>query len=144
MKTPKPVSIQTVNALKKDPQVYESHKSLIDAHNQLVQFVGVGTPVSTSHVAANSLGAKPAFSASGTVNRGKMSVTVGSGASNNGEVRLNFPPGTWDGAPSAIVTQNGGNGTSKFNWTENESHLSVQIANPVEGETYVFQYQIRN
>ncbi len=144
MKTPKPVSIQTINALNVQPEVYESHKSLVDAHNQLVKYVGPGTPVSTNHVATNSLGKQPAFSATGTFNRGRMAVTIGHGASPNGKVMLNFPPGTWDGAPFAQVTQNGGNGASQFQWTENESHLAVQIANPMEGETYVFQYAIRN
>lgn len=140
---PRQVSIQTLNALKKDPQVYETHKRLIDAHNQLVGFVSPGDAVGGQALSSLGLGTANTLSISGTFNRGKITLVVGAAPATPATITLNFPEGTWTDAPFATVVKNGGTGTSAFSWTETVNALVLTIAAPVAGTTYTFQYAIR-
>lgn len=144
LKLPGKLSIQTINALSGNPHIYESHKRQINAYNQLVSALGPGTPVSGQNLSSVGLGTSPTLAVTGTLNRGRMAITVGSSSSAGATVTLGFPAGTWSDTPFAQVTQNGGTGVSLFSWTESPTQLVITIATPIDGETYVFQYAIRD
>lgn len=129
--------------MKPDPQSYETAKQTIDAHNQLVAALGPGTAINASMFSASSA-ALSVGATSGTVKRGKFTVSVGNQVVPNSSVTLRFPPNTFGAAPYAQLTRNGGNGQSPYTYTESTQALVLTLATPAPGETYTFQYAIRD
>jgi len=143
--TIRPISVQTLNALKGDPQNYESQKLTIEAVNRVISALAPGAKLSAANIGNSGFGAQVQVSAiSGSYKRGKFTITVGSGGiTADPSITVNFPSGTFSGVPFAQVVRNGGTGTVGFSYTESVNALTITLAGtPKAAETYTFQFSI--
>lgn len=143
----KTLSVQTLNSLRAQEDVYETHRLTIAKTNEIIAAMGPGTPVSASLVSLSSgmgSGAK-ITSVSGTVKRGVISVQAGTaGLAANPTITLNFPSGTYALAPFAQITRNGGTGSLGYTYTESQNQLVITlVGTPTAGTTYTFRYAVQ-
>lgn len=139
---PKPINPQTLPGLKVEKpspsHIYETAKATIDAHNQLIAALGPGASLSIRNFSSS-----PQVSVtevSGTVKRGKFTALMGTSPAANSTITMNFPSGSFSSAPFSQVTRNGGNGASSYTYNETASALTITLASPSTGETYIFQF----
>jgi hypothetical protein len=145
---PKPLQSETINGLREQPQNYEAHRKSVGKINEIVSAMGPGIGLSAAQLnLSSSLGSGAKILAfSGTVKRGTFSIQIGTaGVSSNPSVSLSFPSGTYDAAPFAQVTQNGGTGTLPFTWAESTQQLTITLTGlPTVATTYIFRYLVTN
>ena len=145
MPVPKPINVQTIAGLVKDPHNYESHKSTILAHNQLVAYLSPGIPIApTNFTLSPGLGTGATIAAvSGTFKRGSFTVQLGSAAlTANPTITMSFPSGLFTD-PFAVVARNGGTGALPFTWTQSATSIIVTLTGTgTASTTYVFQFVV--
>jgi len=143
---PKPISVQTLGGLRGQPLNYESHQRTVAAINGVIASLGPGESIAPQNFGLQGFGAGATVTAtSGTFKRGRLTVTIGAAPAANPVVTLTFPKNEFSVTPFAQVTRNGGTGTLGFSWTESQSALQITLAGtPVAGETYTFQYAMRD
>lgn len=150
---PRKVAIAQIEGLKqKDPQLYETARSLHRAHNDLVGALGPGGEVKQGDfVLSAGLGATAfvTIAAGSTFKRGEFTLTCqGGGLAANPTVTLKAPEGLWTAQPWAVVQRNGGTGT--LSHTASESSVApfsltiTLVGTPTAGHIYIFRYSIRD
>src|SRR5205814_1243417 len=125
--------------LKDNPLNYESHRKMVQEHNQLVVALGPGEAVKPTDISLTGFGVGAAISSvSGTFKRGKITLTCGtSGFSATPKIVLSFPTGLYTSTPFAQVVRNGGTGVMGFTYTESVNNLTIDIGgSPSAGTTY--------
>lgn len=146
MPIPRPISVQTLNALKDNPQNHETHKRTISAVNDLIQHLGPGDAIKPQNLSLGGgfgTGARIS-SVGGTFKRGSFSIQLGSGGfTANPSVTLSFPSGIF-ATPFVIVVRNGGNGTLGFTYTQSGQALTITLSGTgAVGQAYGFQFDVR-
>lgn len=139
---PSPINPQTLAGLKKDASSYETAKATIDAHNQLIQSLGPGATINSSHFIPST--DVTVTAASGSVKRGKLMASIGSTAPANSTIHLPFPKGSFSATPFAQIIRNGGTGTSGYTYDETASGVTITLASPSAGETYGFGFAVQD
>lgn len=144
---PKSLSVQTLNSLRGNVDVYETHRSSIAKTNEIITALGPGSQLPASLISISSgMGtAAQVTSFNGTAKRGTITIQTGTaGLGANPTITLSFPSGTYDVAPFAQVTRNGGNGTLGYTYTESKNQLVIAlVGTPTAGTTYTFRYAVQ-
>jgi len=146
MALPNPISITAIAGLKENPLNYESHRKMVQEHNQLISALGPGTAVRPLDFSITGFGTGATISSvDGTFKRGKLTVTCGTaGISANPKIVLTFPSGLYNSAPFAQVVRNGGTGTIGFTYTESVNNLTINmVGTPGASQTFTLQWAVR-
>jgi len=140
----RPLSVQQINALRRDPSNYEAHRKLIDKVNELVDSAKGTALDQTALVLSSGFGPQAQKSLSGGAKRGTISITVGStGLGANPTATLNFPTTEFDQPPFGVVARSGGTGALGYSYTVSTRQLVITIGGtPSAGETYAFSYMV--
>ncbi len=145
MALPKTIRPQTLNALSKEH--YETAKTIIDSHNDLINALGPGASISpSSFTMSPGLGTGATVTGtSGSVKRGKFMLTIGVAPVANPTIMLNLPRGQFSGVPFATVVKNGGTGTLPITYLEGPSGVTITIlGTPTAGHTYMFNHLVQD
>jgi hypothetical protein len=138
------LSVQQINALRKDPSNYEAHRKVIEKLNEIVDSSKVVELAQTALSLSAGFGPEFQKALSGGAKRGTISITVGStGLGANPTITLNFPVEEFEQVPFAVVAKAGGTGTLGYSYTVNTKQLVITLnGTPSAGETYVFSYMV--
>ena len=141
MPLPEPIAPQTLQGLKSNAQLYETMSSQIAAHNQLLQALSPGNPVTAANFAGSQ--GVSISGVTGTFKRGSFVASIGTNPTPNPIIKLAFPASLFASQPYFTVLTNGGTGSLPFTWSDTVGGLTISLnGTPQPNTNYNFRYTV--